>query len=606
MNKSSLQLIAIFILFLHLLQPASAHNKSHSDGKKHKSSSGSGAGSGQVQVEVSLKGSFSQVVAFGDSYTDTGNCMFMNGLRRFFGGLIAHSPYGSIFKSPATGNRFCDGRLVIDFLCEALGLPHLPPYKDPKVNVTHGVNFAVSGSTSLTSDVFSKYKIGQGLLWKSMVPQNFLTQLDWFDEFIEKMAARGSGYGSGSGSQRGSGQISGGSATSGQVGGGIGGSSSGGNSVGGGSSGGGSIGGGTSGGGSIGGGSAGGGSIGGGSSGGGSIGGGSSGGGNNGGGSAGGSNIGGGSSGGGSIGGGSSGGGNIGGGSAGGGNIGGGSSGGGSTGGGNIGGGSAGGGGISGGSIGVGSAGGDSASGSGQIGGSGQVSGSGQAGGSARSGQAGGSSGIDLANILVWIGEMGVNDYARIISTSTLTGNWLSQISVDHVTKILKAVLDKGTKYVVVQGLPPIGCLPLALSFAPDSGRDKHGCSEAINTLVKFHNQLLQKRIAEFQAEHKDCVIAYADYYSAYITIMTNVTVYKVQEPLKACCGAGSGPFNFSPKLLCGAGSTAKCSDPSKYIVWDGLHLTEAMHSHLADLFFNKGYCHPSLHEMIAHKSKCA
>lgn len=87
---------------------------------------------------------------------------------------------------------------------------------------------------------------------------------------------------------------------------------------------------------------------------------------------------------------------------------------------------------------------------------------------------------------------------------------------------------------------------------------------------------------------------------------MTNVTVYQVQEPLKACCGASSGSFNFSPKQLCGAGSTGKCSDPSKYIVWDGLHLTEAMHKHLAELFFNKGFCSPSIPEMIAKRNKCA
>uniref|UniRef100_A0A7N1A9D5 Uncharacterized protein n=1 Tax=Kalanchoe fedtschenkoi TaxID=63787 RepID=A0A7N1A9D5_KALFE len=555
-KQPSLQLVAIFILlFLCFVHPALAHNKSSTDGKKkHKSSSssssgGSGSGSGQIEVKVSVKGSFSQVMAFGDSYTDTGNCMFLNGLKKFFGGFVSHSPYGSIFKSPLSGNRFCNGRLVIDFLCEALGLPPLPPYKDPQVNVTFGVNFAVSGSTSLTSDLFSKYKIGQGLLWKSMVPQNFMTQLDWFDEFLERMAASGQGSksssSSGTGSQRGSGQIgaSGSSSGSGQIGGSgqAGGSASGSGQIGGSS--GGQASGGASGSGQIGG------------------------------------------SGSGQAGGSATSGGQIGG-------SGSGQAGGSATGGGQIGG------------SGSGQAGG-SATGGGQIGGSGK----GQAGGSAAgsgqisgSGQASGSAGIDLDDVLFWIGEMGVNDYARIISTTGLHGNWLAQMSVNHFSKVLKALLDRGAKYIVVQGMPPIGCLPLALSFAPDSDRDKHGCSESINSLVKFHNELLQKRIAEFQGEHKDCIISYADYFSAYVTIMTNVTVYQVQEPLKACCGAGTGPFNFSPKFMCGAGSTSKCSDPSKYIVWDGLHLTEAMHSHLADLFFNKGYCHPSVHDMVAHK----
>ncbi|CAM8972596.1 unnamed protein product [Rhodiola kirilowii] len=499
----------------------------------------------------------------------------MTGLKRLFGGNIPFSPYGSIFKNPSSGNRFCDGRLVVDFLCEALGLPPLPPYKDPQANVTFGVNFAVSGSTSLTSDLFSKYKIGQGLLWKSMVPQNFLTQLEWFDECLEKMAASGKGSKAGSGSSAAGG--------GGQIGGSGGGSAAGSGQIGGSATGSGS------------------GKAGGSATGSGQIGGSGSG-------KAGGSASGSGQAGG-------SGSGQIGG-------SGSGKAGGSATGSGQIGG--SGSGKAGGSASGSGQAGG---SGSGQIGGSGsgkaggsakgsgQIigSGSGQAGGSSggkisgsASGQASGSASVDLSDVLFWIGEMGVNDYARIISTSTLSGNWLSQISVNHVSKILKALLDKGAKYIVVQGLPPIGCLPLPLSFTPHSDRDQHGCSETINALIKFHNQLLQKKIAEFQAEHKDCIISYADYYSAYITIMTNVTVYKVEEPMKACCGGGTGPFNFSSKFLCGAGSTSKCSDPSKYIVWDGLHLTEAMHSHLSDLFFNKGFCKPSIHEMIAKKSKCS
>lgn len=45
---------------------------------------------------------------------------------------------------------------------------------------------------------------------------------------------------------------------------------------------------------------------------------------------------------------------------------------------------------------------------------------------------------------------------------------------------------------------------------------------------------------------------------------------------LKACCGNG-GTYNFDLKKFCGDTSTAKaCTNPGKYISWDGLHYTDA------------------------------
>ncbi|KAK7842501.1 gdsl esterase/lipase [Quercus suber] len=58
----------------------------------------------------------------------------------------------------------------------------------------------------------------------------------------------------------------------------------------------------------------------------------------------------------------------------------------------------------------------------------------------------------ELGNALFWIGEIGGNDYAHLFASSGL--------------------LDKGAKFLVVQGLPPIGCLPLQLATCPSNDRD--------------------------------------------------------------------------------------------------------------------------------------
>ncbi|XP_044491910.1 GDSL esterase/lipase At3g26430-like [Mangifera indica] len=82
---------------------------------------------------------FPAIFNFGDSNSDTG------GLSAAFG--QAPPPNGeTFFHSPA--GRFSDGRLVIDFIAEGLGLPHLSAFLDSMgSNFSHGANFATAGST---------------------------------------------------------------------------------------------------------------------------------------------------------------------------------------------------------------------------------------------------------------------------------------------------------------------------------------------------------------------------------------------------------------------------------------------------------------------------
>ncbi|KAJ4711000.1 GDSL esterase/lipase [Melia azedarach] len=82
---------------------------------------------------------FPAIFNFGDSNSDTG------GLSAAFG--QAPFPNGeTFFHSPA--GRYSDGRLIIDFIAQGLGLPYLSPFLDSVgSNFSHGVNFATGGST---------------------------------------------------------------------------------------------------------------------------------------------------------------------------------------------------------------------------------------------------------------------------------------------------------------------------------------------------------------------------------------------------------------------------------------------------------------------------
>ncbi|KAK6230284.1 hypothetical protein QUC31_001802 [Theobroma cacao] len=109
-------------------------------------------------IVLHVNGCFTSIFSFGDSLTDTGNLLQLSLLESSKLSHFDFPPYGRTFFHSPTG-RCSDGRLVIDFVAEGLGLPFLPPYFGgqngrPK-NFQKGVNFAVVGATAL-DDAFFK------------------------------------------------------------------------------------------------------------------------------------------------------------------------------------------------------------------------------------------------------------------------------------------------------------------------------------------------------------------------------------------------------------------------------------------------------------------
>ncbi|KAJ9187915.1 hypothetical protein P3X46_003326 [Hevea brasiliensis] len=90
------------------------------------------------------------VFTFGDSNTDTG--AYFSGL-----GMIFGAPNGRTYFNRPSG-RLCDGRLIIDFLCESLNSDYLTPYLEPLgANFRYGANFAFSGAA--TSPRFKPFSL---------------------------------------------------------------------------------------------------------------------------------------------------------------------------------------------------------------------------------------------------------------------------------------------------------------------------------------------------------------------------------------------------------------------------------------------------------------
>lgn len=125
---------------------------------------------------------YSAIYSFGDSLADTGNLLASAtaGSKPQFGNL----PYGQTYFRKPTG-RFSDGRLIVDYIAQASGMPLLAPYLSKKNSTfKRGVNFAVAGATALDPAFFTSRNIGPLMTGFSLD-----TQIQWFLSQRQKFCA---------------------------------------------------------------------------------------------------------------------------------------------------------------------------------------------------------------------------------------------------------------------------------------------------------------------------------------------------------------------------------------------------------------------------------
>ncbi|KAK4490228.1 hypothetical protein RD792_000888 [Penstemon davidsonii] len=194
-----------------------------------------------------------------------------------------------------------------------------------------------------------------------------------------------------------------------------------------------------------------------------------------------------------------------------------------------------------------------------------------------------------VADSLVLFGDVEAND----ITFPLRQGKTIRQVR-RYVTAVTRAqinaareVIGMGATRVILPGNVPIGCYPFILtelssSFPADY--DSLGCLKKVNDLIVYKNNDLQNSIANLQIEFPNITIFYADFYSAFQTLLREVTSGKGPNKsvaLKSCCGAG-GKYNYDLKRFCGSPKASTCSDPNQYIYWDGIHLTQAANDRLS------------------------
>jgi phospholipase/lecithinase/hemolysin len=127
------------------------------------------------------------------------------------------------------------------------------------------------------------------------------------------------------------------------------------------------------------------------------------------------------------------------------------------------------------------------------------------------------------------------------------------------------------------------------------------GCLKDLNLLSKDHNARLRRALARLDGARRAAGVrvVYADFYAPIIDFAVAPERYgfdATDGALRACCGGGGGRYNFDLAALCGMpGVSAACADPSAYVDWDGVHLTEAANRRIAEGWLRGPYAHPPI-----------
>ncbi|KAL6883709.1 hypothetical protein ACP4OV_011123 [Aristida adscensionis] len=120
---------------------------------------------------------YDRVFSFGDSLTDTGNAAILPATA---GGPFTRAPYGETFFHRPTG-RASDGRLIVDFIVESLGVPQPTPFLagETAADFRHGANFAVGGATALDPAFLGSRGVA------TFVPVSLGNETAWFQDALQ-------------------------------------------------------------------------------------------------------------------------------------------------------------------------------------------------------------------------------------------------------------------------------------------------------------------------------------------------------------------------------------------------------------------------------------
>ncbi|KAL6838823.1 hypothetical protein ACP4OV_031537 [Aristida adscensionis] len=203
------------------------------------------------------------------------------------------------------------------------------------------------------------------------------------------------------------------------------------------------------------------------------------------------------------------------------------------------------------------------------------------------------------------VGEVGFNDYGLMLVAGKSIGEVQSFVPriVGMICAATEKLIKDGGKTIVVSGVSPLGCAPgnlvLLASQNPADYDPATGCLKKLSLLAKDHNSQLGQALTELSGRYPGVRIIRADFFTPIIDFVSSPDRYGFNGTygaLRCCCGGRGGRYNFNLTAPCGKpGLGIVHGDPSAYVNWDGVHLTEAAYRRIADSWLKGPYAQPPI-----------
>ncbi|MBA0705642.1 hypothetical protein Golax_017824 [Gossypium laxum] len=146
-------------------------------------------------------------------------------------------------------------------------------------------------------------------------------------------------------------------------------------------------------------------------------------------------------------------------------------------------------------------------------------------------------------------------------------------------SNFIRELYNLGARKIAINGLPPMGCLPLERTTNIMHGS---ACIEEYNDVAKDFNQKLQDSVTELNRELGGIQLVMSNPYYKLLEMIQNPILFGFENVETACCGTGY----FEMSYMCDRMNPFTCSDANKYIFWDSFHPTEKTNFILADHAF--------------------
>ncbi|CAN8257226.1 unnamed protein product [Cochlearia groenlandica] len=173
--------------------------------------------------------------------------------------------------------------------------------------------------------------------------------------------------------------------------------------------------------------------------------------------------------------------------------------------------------------------------------------------------------------------------YINPILNRIVTPDRYSDRLMKFYSKFIQNLYGLGVRKIGVTTLPPLGCLPAAITMFGVAG--SNSCVARLNRDAVSFNTKLNNTSINLTKNLPGLTLVVFDIYNPLLNMVMNPIENGFFEARRACCGTGTMETSF----LCNERSVGTCSNATNYVFWDGFHPSEAANRVIAENLLLQG-----------------